>query len=174
MKLYIIMYSFVPSKADGTLYIWSVYQNNIGNKSVYSYSLSIWNLSIQFWWNQGKNFCYYCVLGVDCMNSSYLITILLTLSNYSYKLSESQDNRGKFTHLFDGVSLNKKSRLFVWLLLIRRAVFVNLLITLRPKFSIMVISFLVGFQIIYLVLLVATGVCVKNETILRKKWDNFA
>ena len=56
------------------------------------------------------------------------ITILLTWSKDAYKLSESWDIRNKFAHLFDGVSLNKKSMLFVWLLQIRRAIFVILLI----------------------------------------------
>ena len=106
------------------------------------------------------------------------ITILLTLSKEAYEFSESpvhvctsplppgglgggtdvnnlQKKRGRFAHLFDGVSLNKKSRLFVWLLQIRRAVFIILLITVGPKSSIIVISILVGLQLVYLGLLVA-------------------
>ena len=82
-----------------------------------------------------------------------LITILFTLSKDAYILSDSIDKRSKFDHLFNGVSLNKKSRLFIWILQIRRAVFVILLITVGPKSSIIVISLLVGFQLIYLVLL---------------------
>ena len=42
-----------------------------------------------------------------------VITILFTLSNDAYKISKPQDKRGKFVQLFDGISLNKKSRLFV-------------------------------------------------------------
>ena len=83
------------------------------------------------------------------------ITILLTLSKEAYEFSESPEKRGRFAHLFDGVSLNKKSRLFVWLLQIRRAVFIILLITVGPKSSIIVISILVGLQLVYLGLLVA-------------------
>ena len=83
-----------------------------------------------------------------------VITILLTLSKNAYQLPESQDKRSKFDHLFNGVTLNKKSRLFVWLLQIRRVVFVILLIILGPKSSIIAISLLVGFQLIYFVLLV--------------------
>ena len=84
-----------------------------------------------------------------------VITILFTLSNSANKLSESQDKRSKFAHLFDGLSPNKKSRMFAWLLQIRRAIFVILLIILGPKSSIIVISFLVGLQLIYLLLFVA-------------------
>ena len=75
------------------------------------------------------------------------------ISNSANKLSESQDKRSKFAHLFEGLSPNKKSRLFAWLLQIRRAIFVILLIILGPKSSIIVISFLVGLQLIYLLLL---------------------
>ena len=84
-----------------------------------------------------------------------IFTILLSFSEDAYKISESPDKRRKCDHLFDGVTLNKKSRLFVWLLLIRRAVFVILLITIEPKSSIVVISLLVGLQLIYFVFLVA-------------------
>ena len=84
-----------------------------------------------------------------------VITIILTLSKDAYKLSESPDKRNKFAHLFNGVSFNKKSRLFIWFLQVRRAVFVILLITIGPKSSIVVISLLVGLQLIYFVFLVA-------------------
>ena len=84
-----------------------------------------------------------------------VITILFTFSKDVNKLSESQDKRSKFAHLFDGLSPNKKSRLFAWLIQIRRAIFVILLIILGPKSSIIVISFLVGLQFIYLLLLAA-------------------
>ena len=83
-----------------------------------------------------------------------IITILLALSKIDDQISESQDKRNKFDHLFNGITLNKKSWLFVWILLTRRAVFVILLITLGPKSSIIVISLLVGFQLIYFVFLV--------------------
>ena len=83
-----------------------------------------------------------------------VFTILLSFSKDAHKISESPDKRSKFDQLFEGVTLNKKSRLFVWLLLIRRAVFAILLITIEPKSSIVVISLLVGLQIIYFVFLV--------------------
>ena len=82
-----------------------------------------------------------------------VITILFALSKNADKFSESPEKRSKFAHLFDGVSPNKKSRLFVWLLQIRRAVFIILLIIVGPKSLIIVISLLVGLQLIYLVLL---------------------
>ena len=84
-----------------------------------------------------------------------VITAILTLSTDSNKISESPDKRSKFAHLFNGVSLNKKSRLFVWLFQIRRAVFVILLIIIGPKSLIVVICLLVGLQLMYFVFLVA-------------------
>ena len=87
--------------------------------------------------------------------SIIVITILLTWSKDAYRLSESPDKRSKFDHIFDGMSLDKKSRLFALLLQMRRAVFVILLITVEPKSSIGVISLLVGLQLIYFVFLVA-------------------
>ena len=83
-----------------------------------------------------------------------LIMILLTLSKYAYEFSESLDKRSKFANLFDGVSLNKKSRLFAWLLQIKRAIFVILLIMVGPKSSIIAISVLVGLQLIYFIILI--------------------
>ena len=84
-----------------------------------------------------------------------VITILITFSKDVNKLSESKDKKSKFAHLFDGLSPNKKSRLFAWLLQIRRAIFVILLIIFGPKSLIIVISVLVGLQLIYLLLLAA-------------------
>ena len=68
---------------------------------------------------------------------------------------ESQDKRSKFAHLFNGVSPNNiKSRLYIAILQIRRAVFVTLLITIGPISSTLTISILVGFQAIYLLILI--------------------
>ena len=79
-----------------------------------------------------------------------VFTFLLIWFKDVNKLSESPEKWSKFASLFDGISPNKKSRLFVWLIQIRRAVFVVLLITLGPKSSIIVISFCVGLQLVYL------------------------
>ena len=67
---------------------------------------------------------------------------------------ESPDKRSKFAHLFNGVSPNIKSRLYIAILQIRRAVFVTLLITIGPISSVLIISILVGLQIIYLLFLI--------------------
>ena len=80
--------------------------------------------------------------------------VLFAFSKDADKFSEHSEKRSKFAHLFDGVSLNKKSLLFAWLLQIRRAIFVILLITVVPKSSIIVISILVGLQLIYFVTLI--------------------
>ena len=79
-----------------------------------------------------------------------VFTFLLTWFKDVDRLSESSEKWSKFANLFDGISPNKKSRLFVWLIQIRRAVFVILLITLGPKSSIIAISFWVGLQLVYL------------------------
>ena len=81
--------------------------------------------------------------------------ILFALSKDNDKFSEAPEKRSRFANMFEGISLNIKSRLFAWLLLIRRAIFVILLITVGPKSSILVISLLVGLQLIYFVTLVA-------------------
>ena len=67
---------------------------------------------------------------------------------------ESPDKRNKFAHLFNGVSPNIKSRLYIAIIQIRRAVFVTLLITIGPISSTLVISILVGLQAIYLLILI--------------------
>ena len=66
----------------------------------------------------------------------------------------SPDKRNKFAHLFNGVSSNKKSRLYIAILQIRRAVFVALLITIGPISSTLIISILVGLEAIYLLILI--------------------
>ena len=80
--------------------------------------------------------------------------IFLSIFKDANKTPEIPVQRSKFAHLFNGVTLNTKSRLFIWLLLIRRAVFVSLLITVEPVSSILVISILAGLQLIYVGLLV--------------------
>ena len=67
---------------------------------------------------------------------------------------ESPDKRSKFADLFIGVSPNIKSRLYIAILQIRRAVFVTLLITIGPISSVLIISILVGLQAIYLLILI--------------------
>ena len=79
-----------------------------------------------------------------------VITIFMALSKVAPKSSESKETRSKLSQLFDGVSPDKKSRLFISFLLMRRAAFVILLITVEPQSSIVVISILVGLQLIYL------------------------
>ena len=83
-----------------------------------------------------------------------LIIFLFALSKQSFQFSESQEKRNKFANLFEGVSLDKKSRLFVSLLLMRRAVFVIMLISIEPESSILVITLLIGLQLVYLGVLV--------------------
>ena len=79
-----------------------------------------------------------------------VITIFMALSKVAPKSSESKETRSKLSQLFDGVSPDKKSRLFISFLLMRRAAFVILLITVEPQSSIVVISILMGLQLIYL------------------------
>ena len=83
-----------------------------------------------------------------------ITVILFVFIQNEDSLEESPDKRSKFAHLFNGISPNKKSRLFIAILQIRRAIFVTLLITVGPVSSILVISILVGFQVIYLTILI--------------------
>ena len=67
---------------------------------------------------------------------------------------ESLNKRIKYAHLFDGISPNKKSRLYIAILQIRRIIFVIFLITVGPVSSFIVICILVGLQVIYLLMLI--------------------
>ena len=83
-----------------------------------------------------------------------IATIFLAISKNIDSYPESPEKRSKFAQLFSGVSPNRKSRLYVPLLQLRRVVFVTLLITIEPVSSILVISILVGLEVVYLGLLV--------------------
>ena len=83
-----------------------------------------------------------------------LFTFYLVLTQAINKDQESPDNRSKFSELFIGVSKNKKSRLYVVFVQLRRTIFVILLVTVEPVSSILVISILVGLQLIYLGVLI--------------------
>ena len=83
-----------------------------------------------------------------------ITVILFVFIQNGDSLEESPDKRSKFAHLFNGISPNKKSRLYIAILQIRRAIFVTLLITVGPVSSILVISILSGLQVIYLTILI--------------------
>ena len=83
-----------------------------------------------------------------------IFVFLLSLVSDIDKNEESPDKRNKFAQLFNGISNNKKSRLYIAFLQLRRAIFVILLITIGPFSSILVISILVGVQSIYLAILI--------------------
>ena len=83
-----------------------------------------------------------------------IVTIVLAVSKSVYSNPESTEKRSKFVQLFNGVSLDRKSRLYLPLLQLRRVIFVTLLITVEPVSSILVISILVGLEVVYLGLLV--------------------
>ena len=83
-----------------------------------------------------------------------VVIVVLLAWNKIDEDQESPDKRNKFSQLFNGVSHNVKSRLYIAFLQIRRAIFVILLVTIEPQSSILVISILVGLQVIYLGILV--------------------
>ena len=83
-----------------------------------------------------------------------IATTFLAISKNIDSYPESPEKRSKFAHLFNGVSLNRKSRLYVPLLQLRRIIFVTLLITVEPVSSILIISILVGLEVVYLGLLI--------------------
>ena len=83
-----------------------------------------------------------------------IATTFLAISKSADSYPESPEKRSKFAQLFNGVSLNRKSRLYVPLLQLRRVIFVTLLISVEPVSSMLVISILVGLEVVYLGLLV--------------------
>ena len=83
-----------------------------------------------------------------------ILVILLVFIQNKDSEEESPGKRNKFAHLFNGISPNKKSRLYIAILQIRRAVFVTLLITVGPVSSTLIISILVGLQTIYILILI--------------------
>ena len=78
-----------------------------------------------------------------------IIVIIFFIIKYKNSNQDSPDKRDKFAHLFNGVSPSKKARLYVAALLLRRIIFVTLLITIEPVSSVLVISIWLGFQVIY-------------------------
>ena len=86
--------------------------------------------------------------------SMIIAVIWFALTKDFNNYQESSDKRSKFAHLFNGVSQNPKSRLYVAFLQIRRAIFVILLVNIEPVSSILVICILIGLQVVYLVILV--------------------
>ena len=86
-----------------------------------------------------------------------MIVIIIFFVFIQSKDSEEESpekKRNKFTHLFNGVSPDKKSRIYIAILQIRRAVFITLLITIGPISSSLIIKILVGLQAIYLLILI--------------------
>ena len=82
-----------------------------------------------------------------------IITFFVFIQNKDSE-EESLEKRNKFAHLFNGVSPDKKSRIYIAILQIRRAVFISLLITIGPISSSLIIKILVGLQAIYLLILI--------------------
>ena len=78
-----------------------------------------------------------------------IIVIIFFIIKYKDSNQDSQDKSNKFAHLFNGISPSKKARLYVAALLLRRIIFVTLLITIEPVSSVLVISIWLGFQVIY-------------------------
>ena len=84
----------------------------------------------------------------------FVISVFYAFAKDFNKYYQSESKGNKFIHLFDGLSQNLKSRLFIVILLLRRTIFVALLITIKPISSIIVISILSGFQLVYIWILI--------------------
>ena len=82
-----------------------------------------------------------------------LIIFVLWLSLSSYEVLK--DNHNKFGEIFRGITMQKISKFYVTILLIRRVVFIALLITLVFLQPWIVISILSLLQLWYLILLIA-------------------
>ena len=81
-----------------------------------------------------------------------LIIFVFWLSFSSYEISE--EDHSKLEEIFSGVKMQKSSKLYVPILLIRRALFVVLLITLASIQSWLLISILSLFQFWYFVYII--------------------
>ena len=81
-----------------------------------------------------------------------LIVIVIILAFSSYTINEEEHN--KIGEIFSGIKMNIKHKMYVPLLLIRRALFVALLVTLNSLSSKIIIGILTPFQIIYCALII--------------------
>ena len=81
----------------------------------------------------------------------FLIIFIFYLSLSSYEVVE--DNHNKLGEIFSGVKMQKKHKLYVVALLIRRALFVLLLVVLSSVSSQVLIGILVFIQVVYTVLI---------------------
>ena len=81
-----------------------------------------------------------------------LITIIFLLSLSSYETIDKE--RNYIGELFSGVKMQRKTKLYIWVLLIRRLVFIVLLINLTMIPSPFLIGILTLIQLFYLVYLV--------------------
>ena len=89
---------------------------------------------------------------VICLCISF-IAVILYLS-VSYEITEGKHN--KIEEIFSGVKMEKKYKVYVSVLLIRRALFVTLLITLvsvQPWLLISILSFIQLWYFIYIMIL---------------------
>ena len=82
----------------------------------------------------------------------YLIICVLLLSLSSYEVIKNKHN--KVGEIFSGVKMEKKSKLYVSILLMRRAIFVILLITLQSIQSWILVTMLGVLQIWYLIYII--------------------
>ena len=78
---------------------------------------------------------------------TFLITLVGYLSLSSYQVVEGQHS--KIGELFAGVKMDKIRKLYVWVMLLRRAIFVILLISLMSIPSRILIWILVAIQVMY-------------------------
>ena len=78
---------------------------------------------------------------------TFLITFVGYLSLSSYQVEEGQHN--KLGELFAGIKMDKIRKFYVWVMLLRRAVFVILLISLMSIPSRILIWILVAIQVVY-------------------------
>ena len=86
------------------------------------------------------------------IGSAIWIILLLALSFSSYEITEEKHN--KLEELFEGMKIEKKFRIFSWIIMIRRFFFILFLVTLETIPSRGLIGILVPLEISYIVYLV--------------------
>ena len=120
-------YLFMDSQEGPPNYdLWVLHKIHFANKSVPSDFLCAWNLHIGYYEHSQDpvfDICFFMLFA--CFS---LIGILMYLSLSSYEVKEGEHN--KIGEFYSGVRMKTKAKLYVTFLIIRRTLFVLILICL--------------------------------------------
>ena len=97
------------------------------------------------------SFCFAFLMLILCLS---FVGVILCLSLSSYETSD--ENHNKIGEFFIGVKMEKKYKLFVFALILRKSLFAILLVSLTSISSKILILILGGLQVLYLVYVIYT------------------